>query len=161
MSNISQTRTARKLTLPSPTLKLNPNAARAKLSLTNKKPLQSTTATAEPSPSWRMKFAEITARYPKTFCEPKRPLKIGIHEDLVAAGFEPRTVMLFLRRWISKTSYQVTLTASAERIDLNGEPAGIVAEDEAIFARERVEQLAAEKLAKAAKRIAEGRVSHE
>jgi ProP effector len=155
--NIDRSHASRK-----PTLKLNPNAARAKLALPNRKPLQSTTATAEPtSPSWRIKFAEIAARFPTAFAEPRRPLKVGIREDIIAAGFEPRVASRFLYRWTHKPRYLRNLIVGAERIDLNGEPAGIVAEDEATFARERVELLAAEKLAKAAKRIAEGRVSHE
>jgi ProP effector len=108
-----------------------------------------------------MEFAQIIARFPKTFCEPNRPLKIGIREDMVAAGFEPRVASRFLYKWTHAPRYLRTLIVGAERIDLNGEPAGTVAEDEATFARERVEQLAAEKLAKAAKRISEGRVSHE
>jgi ProQ/FINO family len=55
-----------------------------------------------------------------------RPLKIGIHEDLVARGIDRRAVRLGLSRYCGHTGYHHALVEGTTRIHLEGQPAGIV-----------------------------------
>src|SRR5262245_47090831 len=63
-----------------------------------------------------------------------RPLKIGIHKDLVARGVERRTARIGLSRYCRQIGYHHALVERATRIDLDGQPAGIVTPQEAKFA---------------------------
>src|SRR5262245_41404990 len=63
-----------------------------------------------------------------------RPLKIGIHKDLVARGIDRRAVRLGLSRYCGHIGYHHALVEGATRIDLEGQPAGIVTPQEAGFA---------------------------
>src|SRR5262245_31889861 len=64
-----------------------------------------------------------------------RPLKIGIHKDLVARGIDRRTARIGLSRYCRQISYHYALVEGATRVDLNGQPAGIVTPQEARFAK--------------------------
>jgi sRNA-binding protein len=63
-----------------------------------------------------------------------RPLKIGIHKDLVARGVDRGVVRLGLSRYCGQVGYHHALVEGATRIDLDGQPAGIVTPQEAGFA---------------------------
>jgi ProP effector len=63
-----------------------------------------------------------------------RPLKIGIHKDLVARGVDRRAMRLGLSRYCGHIGYHHALVEGATRIDLDGQPAGIVTPQEAGFA---------------------------
>jgi sRNA-binding protein len=63
-----------------------------------------------------------------------RPLKLGIHKDLEARGIDPRVLPLALPRYCRHIAYQHALVEGAIRIDLDGQPAGIVTSEEAAFA---------------------------
>ena len=78
---------------------------------------------------------QLIARFPncfKPYESVKRPLKIKIHEDILAAcpEFNRRTLGDALRWYTSVGNYPRCLVAGAQRFDLNGDPAGVVTEDE-------------------------------
>ena len=64
-----------------------------------------------------------------------RPLKIGIHKDLVARGVDRRLARIGLSRYCRQIGYHQALVEGATRIDLDGQPAGIVTPQEARFAK--------------------------
>jgi hypothetical protein len=69
--------------------------------------------------------------YPACFdWEQPRPLKIGIHQDLVAAGFEKAAIKRALGRYCNRPLYRRALQAGAVRLDLQGQASGVVAADE-------------------------------
>jgi ProP effector len=83
-----------------------------------------------------LKAIELLAeRFPKTFFvyeNHRRPLKIGIRQDLVALGILSRTaIKAALRAYCSNRVYRSRLLAGAVRIGLNGESAGTVTEAQA------------------------------
>jgi ProP effector len=59
-------------------------------------------------------------------------MKIGICQDVVAAcpDLDPKLVKLALATYCNHGSYYDCLTPGTVRVDLNGEPAGVVAENE-------------------------------
>ncbi len=78
----------------------------------------------------------LAEAYPACFDgENPRPLKLGIHHDLMAAGFEKAAVKRALARYCNRPRYRKALRAGAIRIDLQGQPAGAVTADDAETAR--------------------------
>jgi len=74
----------------------------------------------------------------------RKPLKLGIAEDMLARGVAPETIKVGLRSYCRGVGYLSAMKAGAARIDLDGNPAGVVtAEDAEYAARKRAE--AAEK----------------
>ena len=67
--------------------------------------------------------------------EQPQPLKLNIHQDLMAAGHDRVAVRRALGRYCQADRYRRTLQAGATRIDLQGQPAGVVTEPEAAHAR--------------------------
>jgi sRNA-binding protein len=77
----------------------------------------------------------LIEQFPDCFgCNDHRPLKIGIHKDLMARGVDRRAVRLGLSRYCGHIGYHNALVEGATRIDLDGQPAGIVTAQEAGFA---------------------------
>jgi len=73
--------------------------------------------------------------YPLTFfpwAMPKRPLKVGIFEDLVAAhpALSKTRLKRLLRDYTSTYRYIRLIAQKVPRIDLNGDFAGNVSDDE-------------------------------
>jgi hypothetical protein len=77
---------------------------------------------------------QLTAMFPEcfTFKSPKRPLKIKIHEDILAVcpGFDRRTLSDALRSHVSRDGCAGCLTEGATRVDLQGNAAGVVTEEQ-------------------------------
>src|SRR4051812_37844621 len=74
----------------------------------------------------------------------RRPLKLGIHDDLLARGIATDVVKAGLGSYCRSTGYLEAMKAGAARIDLDGNAAGVVTPDDAEHAaRKRAE--AAEK----------------
>jgi ProP effector len=72
----------------------------------------------------------------------RRPLRIGIFDDLVATGaMAPAQISLALKFYTANAGYCRALQAGADRIDLHGQPAGKVIVDDAVHAAERLQQL--------------------
>ena len=91
------------------------------------------TAAPVPAPEL-LPLAEL---FPACFdWEQPRPLKIGIHKHLIQAGHDRATVLRSLKAYCTAPCYRALLQAGAARIDLHGQPAGVVTEREAAHARE-------------------------
>jgi ProP effector len=79
----------------------------------------------------------LAERWPSAFSiyeARRRPLKIGIHLDILAAldgAVTPGDLGCALRVYVGNRVYRSRLVAGAARIGLDGEPAGIVSEAEA------------------------------
>jgi ProP effector len=59
------------------------------------------------------------------FRRPYRPLKIGIHRDIMALELmDERSLEAGLRAFTASLQYQYALRAGGARCDLNGEPCG-------------------------------------
>ena len=79
----------------------------------------------------------LAERWPKCFAvdaKRRRPLKIGIAEEIRAAGLDVE-VSAALSYYAYNASYMKALVAGAIRIGLDGEPAGTVTADQEAFAR--------------------------
>jgi ProP effector len=93
-------------------------------------------------------IAQLAELYPSCFCQPRRPLKIGIHNDIIARHPElrPGVIASALKTYTRSLCYLETLKAGSARIDLEGNAVGAVTEAD--------EEDAQRKIAKAARRAA-------
>ena len=83
-----------------------------------------------PAPAPATVLPALIEAYPACFdWEDPRPLKIGIHQDLVAAGFEKAAIKRALARYCNRPLYRRALQAGAVRVDLQGQASGVVAEE--------------------------------
>jgi sRNA-binding protein len=86
-------------------------------------------------------IAVLAAKFPKCFAVPdtrRRPLKVGIDADLLAAlgGTIPRTDLFrALAMYCSSHGYLERILNGAWRIDLQGNPAGAVTADDERLAK--------------------------
>ena len=72
------------------------------------------------------------------------PLKIGILEDIMRAHSQfcdEFALRIVLRHHVAKPGYLMKMVAGAQRLDLNGEPAGVVTETQAEFAANRLAKI--------------------
>jgi sRNA-binding protein len=71
----------------------------------------------------------------------RRPLKIGIHKDILAAvdgALTPLELSKALRAYCANGAYLHSSREGAQRIDLDGNPAGIVTAEESQGAKARL-----------------------
>jgi ProP effector len=81
------------------------------------------------------RFEPIVDRFPKAFNpENPRPLKIGISTDMAATGIPGNEITHFLGYWCRSWQYFQAMTEGGERVDLQGNPAGMVTDAEREFA---------------------------
>jgi len=86
----------------------------------------------------------LATRFPKTFFvheTHRRPLKLGIHRDIGAVlgdVVDRRTLHAVLRYYVSNIAYRKSQQAGVDRIDLDGNAAGVVTELEAVNAQKGV-----------------------
>jgi ProP effector len=86
-------------------------------------------------------IGSLAEEWPCCFSIPesrRRPLKLGIREDVLAAldGAIPAgKVSAALRWYVSSPEYQRRLVHGAWRVDLNGRPAGTVSQEDEAHAR--------------------------
>jgi sRNA-binding protein len=66
----------------------------------------------------------LMRRYPAAFCLPPKPLALGIHRGISTA--DPGLLGEALRQWTSRPEYHVAIMHGGHRVDLNGQPAGLV-----------------------------------
>ena len=105
---------------------------------------------AKPKPAW-LEYAQygvelLKAHYPACFKEAKevQPLKVGIKQDLVKALGSREDIVISdkacmvtsLAYYVNSVSYHKTMAENAARIDLEGNPAGQVSEEEAKYSIE-------------------------
>jgi ProP effector len=93
-------------------------------------------------------IAQLAELYPSCFRQPRQPLKIGIHNDIIARHPElrPSLIANALKIYTRSLGYLETLEAGAARIDLEGNQVGTVTASD--------EEDAKRKIAKAARRAA-------
>ncbi|WP_227368568.1 ProQ/FINO family protein [Halomonas sp. M20] len=97
-------------------------------------------------PSPQALLDEWYRRYTNTFFKGHtRPLKVGIHEELMEHETRPdKLVRRALACYVHLPRYLKAVRAGAERIDLKGMPAGLVTDGEARHARKQLESLQAQ-----------------
>lgn len=109
------------------------------------------TASSSAPPSPQGLLGEWYQRYPSVFFRGHtRPLKVGIHEELTASEPWPeKLVRRALACYVNLPRYLKAVREGAERIDLQGQPAGNVDAQAAEHARRKLERLQAERRSKA------------
>jgi ProP effector len=92
----------------------------------------------------RAAVAQLRERFPAIFTSANcRPLKIGIHNELVALGFNREMAVVGLRSYCGSSVYLSALREGAARIGLDGQPTGLVnAEEEKFAAAQLAEKVA-------------------
>lgn len=88
--------------------------------------------------------AQLAARFPALFgTERPQPIKLRIQADIQqrAPGvFTRKTLSLFLHRHTTSTAYLRALVAATQRVDLNGAPAGDIADEHRAAAQAELER---------------------
>ncbi len=108
----------------------------------------------EQAPSAEALLAQWYQRYPATFFKGHtRPLKVGIHHDLAAREPWPeKLVRRALAGYVNLPRYLKALREGAERIDLEGKPAGHVDAQAAEHAKRKLERLQVERRGRTVRR---------
>ena len=86
-------------------------------------------------------LALLCQRWPKCFFmfQGRRlPLKIGIHKDIPDGLIEPKILRLAFRLYVNNPGYLNAMRLGVARVDLNGEVAGTVDENDAKSAQARL-----------------------
>lgn len=86
-------------------------------------------------------IARLADAYPQAFAvyeKRRRPLKLGVRENLVTAGMDLQEIRLALSVYCRSYGYLRNMRAGATRVALNGEPAGIVTTEEAARSAEEL-----------------------
>ena len=73
-------------------------------------------------------ITQLAELYPSCFRQPRQPLKIGIHNDIIARHPELRLSLIAsaLKTYTRSLGYLETLKAGSARVDLEGNPVGTV-----------------------------------
>jgi sRNA-binding protein len=105
-------------------------------------------------------IAALADLYPAAFVRERwqshKPLKAGIHHDLIAAGIVTAAEVSPAMRWYcGRRTYQVALAAGGPRYDLDGVPCGEVSAEQARSAQLLVEHMDRKTAETAAKARAE------
>jgi len=107
-------------------------------------------------------LARLCEQFPQAFFAEqaqRRPLKLGIHRDILAAlgdAIDPKDLSIALRIYTANPVYLQRQTAGVARIDLDGNHAGVVSAEEAANAqRMLLARVAKQKAAKVEKPKAE------
>jgi hypothetical protein len=86
---------------------------------------------------------ELKARFPALFGDAPKPIKLRIQADIQqrAPGvFSKKALSIFLHRHTNNTAYLVSLTKSASRFDLDGQPAGELSDEHRQLAAEELKR---------------------
>jgi ProP effector len=96
-------------------------------------------------------IAQLAALFPNCFHQPCEPLKIGIHNDIIARQPELRPSLLAsaLKSYTRSLRYLEALKAGAARIDLEGNPVGTVTAADEEDAKRKIAKVARRAAAKA------------
>src|SRR5262245_4040373 len=100
-----------------------------------------------------MLLAELYPRCFSVYQGRRRPLKIGIHKDILTeldGALTPLELSKALGFYCSNPAYLGRTRKGAERLDLNGEPAGVVTDDEEARAKATLAGIRAKQEARAA-----------
>jgi ProP effector len=87
-------------------------------------------------------IGQLQKRFPKAFPKnpaPKLPMKIGIHRDLLEQsellGISKKALREAIKTWCWGNRYWACIVEDAVRVDLNGDEAGRVTQEDAAQAR--------------------------
>jgi ProP effector len=85
-------------------------------------------------------IAQLAELYPNCFRQPRQPLKIGIHNDVIAQHPElrPSLIASALKAYTRSPGYLETLKAGSARIDLEGNPVGTVTDADEEDAKRKI-----------------------
>jgi ProP effector len=85
-------------------------------------------------------YRVLSTIFPHTFTVPRRPLAIGIDEELKAIfpGIFPSAISVFLHTYTTQLDYLTHLKEGAPRFGLDGEVTGQVTEAQAIHAKQQL-----------------------
>ncbi|MGF1525338.1 MAG: ProQ/FINO family protein [Candidatus Competibacterales bacterium] len=112
-------------------------------------------AVQPPAPSPRALARQLATRLEQTYpnaifplsARRVKPLKLGIHKDLMPTvrdwGYPAAALKIFLSHYTGMMRYQVALTKEPVRVDLQGERAGEVSDDNRQMAQTQIVQLKA------------------
>ena len=83
---------------------------------------------------------QLAGQFPSAFLTdgPRKPLKIGIHDDLTLRGISRGVIQRGLGMYCSNGRYLAALQAGTIRVGLDGEPAGVVTADAAALAQQQL-----------------------
>lgn len=118
--------------------------------MSNKRP------TRKPTPPEIKTLHWLKATFPQCFIkgEHKQPLKVGIHKDVLDYCEEhyPHEPQNLIKKAVAKyaqgTQYLTTLKAGAPRLDLQGNPCGVVTEEQQAHAEQQLKIREQRQLAK-------------
>lgn len=81
---------------------------------------------------YRKMVKEFRTDFPNCFTIPKKPLRLAMRAELIAAKPEYSSAEIgnFLRIYCGKKSYKQVLVLDAERVDLKGEVSSLVTEEQ-------------------------------
>jgi ProP effector len=83
-------------------------------------------------------LALLARKFPKAFCQPPKPLKIGITNEIRSSKksweSDPQLGPA-IEYWVNQPEYLAACIACVDRIDLQGKPCGMVWPQEADYAR--------------------------
>jgi sRNA-binding protein len=85
----------------------------------------------------------LRQQYPHAFCSPPRPLARNTTGTLLERHTDNlgrRAIFAAVRIWTNWTHYQTALVPGAIRYDLDGNPAGIVSEEEVTATKTKLEE---------------------
>lgn len=84
---------------------------------------------------------ELKQRFPALFAGAPKPVKLRIQEDIQARApgvFTKRALSAYFRRHTLSTGYLIALTRAETRFDLDGQPAGPIADEHRQAARDEL-----------------------
>ena len=87
-------------------------------------------------------LCSLRAKFPACFARldrrSRQPLKLKIHLDILAAApeIDPINIGRALKLYTGHVSYLSQCVEGKDRVDLDGQPAGIVTKDQAVYAAE-------------------------
>ncbi|WP_246116575.1 MULTISPECIES: ProQ/FINO family protein [Cobetia] len=122
-------------------------------------PSDTPASSTQPSPQALLK--QWYRRYPDTFFKGHtRPLKIGIHVELLEnEQWDDKLVRRALAGYVHLPRYLKAVRAGTQRVDLEGQSVGAVTEDEALHARQQLDELTRQQKARE-EQAADQRISH-
>jgi ProP effector len=90
-------------------------------------------------------IGQLAQLYPNCFRQPRQPLKIGIHNDIIAQHPELRVSLIAsaLKTYTRSLGYLEMVKAGEARIDLEGNPVGTVTAADEEDAKRKIAKLAA------------------
>ena len=81
----------------------------------------------------------LVAAFPTAFFRAgRKPLKLGIHDDLIARGVAQDVIQRGLSSYCQSVGYLAALKTGAARIDLDGNAVGTITADEASHAAQKL-----------------------